>query len=307
MHHDSISTSTRRSVALAVTACAAAFGGASIASAQLLTYDGFGNGPLPDLAGSNGGTGWVGPWADYGDTITEVSGDGLSYPGLVTSPGAAVTGPGDGVYPMSTYARGLPTPPLGTQKLYISFLLRPDEFYGSYGGLQFGTWPYAMTVGFPGGMYALGLMVSEGLGDISNVDLIAGETYFVVCRISKNTPGSGLTYRLYYAPTVGAAEPTFPLAQFTVPSPSTLPTSLRIANQGGFTTDEIRVGTTWDSVLPAPPPPCPGDLNQSGAVDAADLSMLLGYWGTPNGDLNGDSDTNGADLSVLLGSWGSCL
>jgi hypothetical protein len=60
--------------------------------------------------------------------------------------------------------------------------------------------------------------------------------------------------------------------------------------------------------LVSPPLPCPADLNGSGAVDAADLSILLGAWGSAGGpsDLNGDGAVNAADLSVLLGAWGTC-
>lgn len=56
---------------------------------------------------------------------------------------------------------------------------------------------------------------------------------------------------------------------------------------------------------------CPGDLNNDGAVDAADLSILLGNWGpwqptSPDTDFNNDSMTDAADLSILLGGWGAC-
>ncbi|MBM4104801.1 MAG: hypothetical protein FJ257_00600 [Phycisphaerae bacterium] len=49
-----------------------------------------------------------------------------------------------------------------------------------------------------------------------------------------------------------------------------------------------------------------GDLNGDGSVDGADLSILLGAWGTGGvpADLNGDGIVNGADLSILLGNWG---
>lgn len=56
-----------------------------------------------------------------------------------------------------------------------------------------------------------------------------------------------------------------------------------------------------------PPPPCPADINGSGAVDAADLAALLGAWGTPGpGDLNADGTVNAADLTTILNSWGAC-
>jgi hypothetical protein len=52
---------------------------------------------------------------------------------------------------------------------------------------------------------------------------------------------------------------------------------------------------------------CFGDLTGSGAVDGADLGLLLGNWGQPGAtDLNGSGTTDGADLGLLLGAWGPC-
>ncbi|MBL9120756.1 MAG: hypothetical protein JNL80_12675 [Phycisphaerae bacterium] len=45
------------------------------------------------------------------------------------------------------------------------------------------------------------------------------------------------------------------------------------------------------------------DLNGDGVVNAADLAILLGAWGTPAADLDGDGTTAGPDLAVLLGAW----
>lgn len=85
-----------------------------------------------------------------------------------------------------------------------------------------------------------------------------------------------------------------------------LPTAISINNEGGYTTDEIRIGTSWSEVLPTPPV-CTGDLNGDGLTDGSDLGILLGYWGQPGvGDLNEDGDTDGADLGLLLGAWGDC-
>ncbi|MFN9904643.1 MAG: dockerin type I domain-containing protein [bacterium] len=55
---------------------------------------------------------------------------------------------------------------------------------------------------------------------------------------------------------------------------------------------------------------CIGDLNFDGLVNAADLSILLAFWG-PVGvfeaaDLTGDNVINGADLTILLARWGPC-
>ena len=51
------------------------------------------------------------------------------------------------------------------------------------------------------------------------------------------------------------------------------------------------------------------DLNGDGAVNAADLSLLLGAWGTAGehpADLNGDLLINAGDLALLLGAWDGC-
>lgn len=53
--------------------------------------------------------------------------------------------------------------------------------------------------------------------------------------------------------------------------------------------------------------PCDGDLDGSGAVDGADLGILLGNWGTSgDGDIDGSGMVDGADLGLLLGAWGPC-
>lgn len=233
----------------AVVALALALG-ASPTSAQLLSYDGFGNGPLPNLAGSTGGSGWTSAWAAAGDNLTQIAGPGLSYPGLATTPGAAVTPAAGGVWPNSVYQRAFQAPPAGTNAIYVSFLMRDDAAWGIWGGTSFGTYPYEMTVGSPLGWYTYGLMLSEGLGDTSSKPLIQGETTLVVVRISRNTPAAGVTYRMYLDPTVGGAEPGFADATYGIAAVSTLPGFISIDNGTGFTTDEIRVGTTWASVLP---------------------------------------------------------
>lgn len=55
-----------------------------------------------------------------------------------------------------------------------------------------------------------------------------------------------------------------------------------------------------------PPSEVPGDLNGDGAVNGADLGILLSQWGAAAGataDLNGDGTVNGSDLGILLSGW----
>jgi hypothetical protein len=57
-----------------------------------------------------------------------------------------------------------------------------------------------------------------------------------------------------------------------------------------------------------PEAPCAADLDGSGLVDGADLTILLGAWSSAKSpaDLNGDSTVDAADMAVLLNSWGPC-
>ncbi|MBL9118463.1 MAG: hypothetical protein JNL80_00945 [Phycisphaerae bacterium] len=47
------------------------------------------------------------------------------------------------------------------------------------------------------------------------------------------------------------------------------------------------------------------DLTGDGLVNAGDLALMLGAWGSAGGpaDLNGDGTVDAADLSILLGAW----
>ena len=56
------------------------------------------------------------------------------------------------------------------------------------------------------------------------------------------------------------------------------------------------------------PNDCPGDLDWNGRVDAFDLAIVLGYWGTDDiiGDINLDGIVDAGDLGLVITDWGSC-
>ncbi|MCA9284126.1 MAG: hypothetical protein KDA22_02840 [Phycisphaerales bacterium] len=61
-----------------------------------------------------------------------------------------------------------------------------------------------------------------------------------------------------------------------------------------------------DGTLGAGAPAPSADLDGDGAVNGADLGILLGAWGRCGGcaaDLDGDGAVNGADLGILLAAW----
>ncbi len=64
-------------------------------------------------------------------------------------------------------------------------------------------------------------------------------------------------------------------------------------------------GGQYDEFMFLHPRPCPGDLNGDGAVDLADLGVLLASYGIDNGgDEDCDGDTDLSDLSDLLANYG---
>lgn len=67
----------------------------------------------------------------------------------------------------------------------------------------------------------------------------------------------------------------------------------------------IASAATLDIVLEPAPAGNPCDLTGDGLVDGADLTMLLGRWGTADSeaDLDGSGQVDGADLAELLGCW----
>lgn len=72
-----------------------------------------------------------------------------------------------------------------------------------------------------------------------------------------------------------------------------------------FTDDSAAV------IVATVPSLCPGDFNDDGVINGADLATLLGAWGACQdefcaADLNFDGIVNGADMALMLGAWGSC-
>jgi len=58
-------------------------------------------------------------------------------------------------------------------------------------------------------------------------------------------------------------------------------------------------------VVVGPPQGNPADLNHDGLVNASDLAILLGNWGSSgSGDIDHDGVVGAADLAALLGAWG---
>lgn len=301
-----ISTRTSPAFSLARGLCVATALGLVAASgaAEQIAYEGFAYGSTPNIAFANGGTGWGGPWFKLSSIPTGATTEGLAWPGLPTSGGSAFTAPYASA-DYTRYSRVLAPYAAPGDTVYLSFLFRPNAGFGVGGGIAFGTWENGMIVGLAPGTGHYGLAGFQGPSSVSSVTPSTGTTVLLVARATRNADAT-ITWALHVNPPIAGGEPASPAATMTIPG-STLPQAAVLYNDGGFSTDEIRFGTTWASVLGPPETPCLGDLDGDSTVGPADLALLLGQWGTQGAsDLNGDGSVDAADLALLLGAWGPC-
>ncbi len=216
---------------------------AAQAGAAVVAYDGFSNGPLGNLDGSNGGTGWNGPWMDLASSqFSAVGGAGLTYPNMPTLPGGVHTNYlGD--FSAAYYGRSYTLP---GNHIFLSFLFRPDTpGFGVNGGISLGG-GYNL-IGVPLTMNTYGFRLGHYLFVGSNVPVVADQTVLIVMELE--AVGIQTTYRMYVNPALGQGKPAAPDAQYTIGG-GTIPSTLYLVNDGGFTTDELRVATTWEDAAP---------------------------------------------------------
>lgn len=213
--------------------------------AELIAHEGFAYTAGEDLAGQNGGLGWSGPWGTPGGWPVTIG-----APGLNTTDGSAVTAPRTDTTndPIAFYGRDLATA-LGTtdSTVYFAFELRPDEGYGFYGGLN--------LVGATGGVYAglSGNQTTYGLegpgeGDLTltSVPATVDEIVFLVVRIGFQSGAD--TIDLFVNPGALLSTPDA-MTSYDLG----ILDNIYLNNAGGYTTDEIRIGTTYaDVMVPEP-------------------------------------------------------
>ena len=280
-----------------------ALGAASLVQAQgLIASDEFEYPSTPNLYGANGGAGWASQWFKLSNIPTGVTPDGLTWPGLLTRGGCASTAP----FPtadFTRYSRAVATYVDPDDTVYISFLIRPNPGFGMSAGLAFGTWDNGMVVGArPTGVYGLMTPPDTARSD-TKMAVVQGETSLLVTRVRKNSDAT-VSWSLYVNPPVSNSEPAVPDAVLTVPG-TMLPPAIMIYNDGGFSTDEIRLGHIWSSVLPQT---ILGDIIGDGVVNVADLLAVIQSWGvcpaSCAADLNGDGRVDVADLILVIAHWG---
>jgi hypothetical protein len=73
----------------------------------------------------------------------------------------------------------------------------------------------------------------------------------------------------------------------------------------GFTATNMAYDDIYIGPIPAPPLPCPEDLDGDEAIGSTDLNILLAAFGVSDeGDIDGDGETTSADLNLLLAAFG---
>ncbi|HEY3744048.1 MAG TPA: PEP-CTERM sorting domain-containing protein [Bryobacteraceae bacterium] len=211
----------------------------------LIAYDGFSYTAGSSLNGQAGGSGWAGSWSTPGGLDATITASSLSFGGLGTSGGAATTAgfqPSNQGSSVAFWSRNLATP-LGADgtTVYLSFLLQPGAGSGFYGGINFGN----VFIGVSGNQTDYGLEGPATDLSLSSVPVVQGQTVLLVLEAQFLAGDDQLS--LFVNPTPGQAQPATPSATKTDLDLGTV-TSLIMNNYGGYTTDEIQIGSTFASV-----------------------------------------------------------
>lgn len=220
--------------------------GSSALHAALIVHEPF-DYPVGALAGQNGGTGWTNGWTGNGNNVVAPSltyRDGTNELIVTGNACSLVTG-------LSGNFRYLPSVLGGPQqqRIYISFLGRVTNTI-NYAGLAL--YHQGVEQYFIGQLFGFtpwwGSRKPNGSGDILTTNR-AVVPAFIVARLDFFATGGQMTVRLYIDPPLAAE----PLAFWQRSMTSFSFDQIRVqsgASDGTKVFDEIRIGTTWDDVVP---------------------------------------------------------
>lgn len=253
----------------------------AVARAGLIAQESFAYTPGADLVGANGGSGFAGPWAPGGFNAGIATNYDVAAGSLTPSTPALAGLPTAGNH-VTTVAQNLIagvtrafSNPLATPGVYyVSMLIRPEGTVGEgafngFMGLYLDGSTNDVFFGKPGvsSQWAVEAR-GGGQGSLSNHTAISGRTDLLVLRA--NLQAGADQFTLWVNRALGGADPASSDAfiSFDIGDVS----GLVLYSTGAFSVDEIRVGTTYADVAPAP-----------AAVPEPSSLVLLGLVGTAGG------------------------
>jgi hypothetical protein len=202
----------------------------------------------------------------------------------------------------------------GAMYLYYGFVTMPIEDCAFIGNATVGN----------GGAFATNLFTDIDMlrcrfdaneaSDGSAIYGFGSETALTIadCAFSGGTTSSPAGTAVF------AADPGVSVATSSFCASGVEPLGALVADAGGnciaeYCTDFDANGTPDAcecATNPALPSCCLGDLFDDGAVNAADLAVVLTQWGEKGpalaADLDGNGVVNGVDLAIVLSQWGPC-
>jgi hypothetical protein len=253
-----------------------------------------------ELDGQAGGSGWLGSWMAVPDLseVVDTSDEPLGY----DVPGGGTVGDGGTALELfgnddNVVYRELASIQDGDE-VFISFLFRflgtvdNNNFLGLwFDNLAFGTHTEVPCIGLKSnqgdGSGLLDLFARTSLNaEAYTEDIVAGTTYLIVGRLSKDFPGPFESYNrheLWVNPAHGDRDtPEAVATGDTLSSFTTI--GIRVPN---FTFEDsaligaLHLGTTWDDVVPPSPSAEPlfrrGDSDASGALNITDAIFTLSH------------------------------
>ncbi len=217
-------------------------------SAKIVSaYEGFNDAPGTKLTDATSGQGWAGPWEFKRDEAkVSIKSEGLSYPGLKTSGGCLniqVAHDKDmfDAHRRTTGIQGVP----GTQ-MWMSFLIKANKVGdGHFLLVSNAATDVAIGKGWGNGVCVFGYS--------TNVALVPGKTYLIVarydCMTAHDTVHLWVNPALDKEPDINApGVPTDPAASSN--SGTTFEFSSHGYGEGDYDFDELRLGASWQAVLP---------------------------------------------------------
>ena len=251
-----------------LTAFAAGLALSTSAQAALLVHEDFDYIAGSNLVGQTGGTGYTGAWTANATDYTAVA--GLGYSGLLST-GGAVSVVGNGSWTTSA-RRSFTTIDTTAGVVWGSYLIRPDVIGDDGAEIKFGEpanidWGIASAFGNGGGT-TTSLNANSNDARVFGPTLTVGQTHLMVWAFNAGPDigdfftGDFVQWQDLDLATFDLSDPTsFPnpltpsIYKFAGAGPQTeLGTTQIFSRNTTITFDEMRIGSTFASVVPIPEP-----------------------------------------------------